>query len=270
MRILKKIFLISLSLILIFNLSGCKDSTDGNTTHHTKFEYHIDQHRIVIDKYIGSDRAVIIPKKIKNRPVEVIASEAFSNSAITHISIPDSVKIIHKNAFAECRQLTEVKFGKGVINIAEKAFYRCTALQKIELPENLKTIGDYAVCECSALKEIYIPKTLSSWGTAVFLDNSALISITFEEGLEKIGGLAVFQNAKSLEKVTIPKSVDYIAPDTFAYCDSLKSIHFMGNAPSKIGNFAFGKPNKKITIYYNKDTSGWNHSWLDGYSLVAY
>ena len=103
----------------------------------------------------------------------------------------------------------------------------------------------------------------------VFFGNHALTSITFEDGLPKIAGSSTFQGAISLETVTIPASVTEISDTAFSACHSLKSVKFMGDAPTVLGYYVFGPSNKEITIYYDPETSGWDTTTLkDDYTLL--
>lgn len=78
---------------------------------------------------------------------EEIVWEAFKDSKIKTITLPDSIKEIGRDAFKNC-----------------------IALESINLPASLEMINSSAFNECSNLKEIIIPDSLTSvdfemWGT---------------------------------------------------------------------------------------------------------
>ena len=81
----------------------------------------------------------------------------------------------------------------------------------------------------------------------------------------------MFAFADSLKEVTIPASVSKIEINPFLNCNSLKTVKFMGDAPTSAEGWPFGYPNKEIIIYYNPETSGWDTTALkDDYTLVPY
>ncbi|MCL2087739.1 MAG: leucine-rich repeat protein [Oscillospiraceae bacterium] len=60
--------------------------------------------------------------ELPNNPeFTTIPEEAFRNSALTHVTIPDSVQTIGQGAFSTSSGLTSVEFGSGVTNIGNGA-----------------------------------------------------------------------------------------------------------------------------------------------------
>ena len=275
---MKKAILISMVLIMIFlSFAGCDNKKDNNKTTvpdsgkvapASDFEYTLRKDGgITISKYIGTDKNVIIPSEIEDRPVTVISS--FSTD-VESVKIPDSVTLIADNAFYCCSSLKEVSFGKELKEIGNQAFFGCISLTEIKLPENLTSIGSEAFACCSYLKKVFIPKSLEVIKDDAFAYDAYLESITFEDGLRAINGNGMFTNAVLLKEVTIPSSVTCIEY-SFIGCISLKTVRFLGDAPAKLSENVFGSPSKEITIYYDKNTSGWDNTVLsEWYNLVAY
>ena len=77
---------------------------------------------VTVGRYSGTATRVKIAEEYNGLPVKKIDAEAFSQTDITYIEIPDSVETIGENAFFECFDLEEVV-----------------------LPDNLKSIGDMAL-----------------------------------------------------------------------------------------------------------------------------
>ena len=62
--------------------------------------------------------SIVLPKTITK-----INSNAFANSGITGISIPDNVTIVYGDAFAYCKNLSTVTIGRKVTEMAQGVFY---------------------------------------------------------------------------------------------------------------------------------------------------
>lgn len=66
------------------------------------------------------------------------------NYNLTNISIPDTVRVIGKEAFKNCYNLKEVILPDGVVEIADGAFEGCRSMQKITLPSSIRKISPTA------------------------------------------------------------------------------------------------------------------------------
>ncbi len=117
-----------------------------------------------LDEYIPDNGIVELPNTIK-----VIGRNAFGNSRkLKSIKIPNSVNHIDEAPFANCSNLNEVIMGDNVESIGRGTFARCTQLRKVKLSSNLKSIGDWTFQRCESLKEITIPKSVTSIGEGTF------------------------------------------------------------------------------------------------------
>ncbi|MDY4490709.1 MAG: leucine-rich repeat domain-containing protein [Candidatus Faecousia sp.] len=94
-------------------------------------------------------------------------------------SIPESVTGIDSNAFAGCKNLTDVIIPEGVTSIANAAFYYCSGLTGITIPEGVTSIGESVFEGCSGLTAITIPGSVTSIDRYAFSRCSSLTSITF-------------------------------------------------------------------------------------------
>lgn len=73
--------------------------------------------------------------------VTEIGESAFSNTAITYITIPSNVKSIKKMAFAGCANLSNVVIENGVESLYDNVFLACSSLKELHLPSSVKYIG---------------------------------------------------------------------------------------------------------------------------------
>lgn len=132
-----------------------------------------------ITKYNGTDTVVVIPSKINGFTVETIGHGAFERSAVTSVTIPDSVTAIHDGAFANCSQLTNISIPNSVTSIGLSAFEHCTSLKSITLPSSLSTIQSYAFYNCENLKTIRIPVSVTSIGNYAFAGCPSSMTVTY-------------------------------------------------------------------------------------------
>ena len=158
-----------------------------------------------ITKYVESDTVVVIPSKINGVTVETIGHGAFERSAVTSVTIPDSVTAILDRAFANCFQLTNISIPNSVTSIGFSAFEHCTSLKSITLPSSLRNISMFLFHNCSQLTTIQIPDSVLS------IQDYA------------------FGNCISLETIHIPVSVTSIGNLAFAGCPSSMTVTYPGS-----------------------------------------
>lgn len=156
-------------------------------------------------KYKGTAADVTIPSRYQGKPVTMIDHAAFHNSAVTSVTIPDSVTAIHDSAFAYCSSLTNISIPNSVTAIGSFAFEGCTKLESITLPSSLLTISEFLFYDCSQLTTIHIPDSVSSIRTYAFY------------------------NCGKLETIRIPVSVTSIGSYAFDDCPSSMTVTYSGS-----------------------------------------
>ena len=130
-------------------------------------------------KYNGAAADVTIPSRYKGKPVTTIGHAAFFNSAVTSVTIPDSVTSISDDAFVNCPQLTNISIPNSVTYIGFFAFGSCTSLKSITLPSSLSSISGALFSGCSQLTTIHIPVSVTSIGNNAFADCPSLMTVTY-------------------------------------------------------------------------------------------
>lgn len=144
------------------------------------FEFILNNTAVVVISYKGTAADVTIPSRYKGKPVTVIDPVAFyNNSAVTSVTIPDSVTAIPDYAFGFCSQLTNISIPNSVTFIGFSAFNSCTSLKSITLPSSLSTIQSYAFYNCGNLKTIRIPVSVTSIGNCAFAGCPSLMTVTY-------------------------------------------------------------------------------------------
>lgn len=130
-------------------------------------------------KYNGAAADVTIPSRYQGKPVTTIGHAAFFNSAVTSVTIPDSVTSISDEAFINCPKLTNISIPNSVTYIGFSAFSSCTSLKSITLPSSLSFISGALFLGCSQLTTIHIPVSVTSIGNNSFADCPSLMTVTY-------------------------------------------------------------------------------------------
>lgn len=169
--------------------------------------------------------------------ITALGVEAFWDSYLTAITLPDGLESIGSRAFYNCASLTAIDIPSSVTSIGEEAFRSCTSLKDVTLPNGLESIGSYAFRDCTSLTAIEIPSSITSIGTSAFNGCTSLAAVTLPEGLQSIG-VAAFRNCSALTSIDIPASVTSIGKSTFDGCTSLAAATLPEGLQS-IGEYAF-------------------------------
>lgn len=125
--------------------------------------------------------------------------------------IPEGVKTIWQNAFAERIHLKSITIPASVTSIVRMPFSDCDSLEEI------KVDADNAIFDsrnnCNAIIESATNTLIAGCGKTVI-----------PEGIETIGDSA-FERVKTLTHVTIPKSVTEIRGYAFERCENLSTVN---------------------------------------------
>ena len=132
-----------------------------------------------ITGYNGTDTVVVIPSKINGVTVETIDHAAFQNSAVTSVTIPDSVTAIHDGAFVNCTSLKSVTLPSSLSSISESLFFGCSQLTTIHIPDFVSSIQSYAFNDCRNLETIRIPVSVTFIGGFAFDGCPSSMTVTY-------------------------------------------------------------------------------------------
>lgn len=211
-------------------------------------------------------------------------------TALTSISLPESLKELPVSAFNGCSKLASVQFSSKLEAIGNTAFSGCTVLASITLPATLKTFGTGIFTNCSSLTSVelpegiteitgsmfsgctkltsvYIPDSVTSIGASAFNKCSSLAEISIPDKVTTIGTSA-FSGCSALTEITLPSRLEGILASTFATCTKLQSI-VIPSSVTLIGNLAFSGCSalEGIEIPYSVESIGVN-AFLNCTSLV--
>lgn len=105
------------------------------------FKFILNNTAVIVISYKGTAADVTIPSCYKGKPVTMIDHAAFhDNSAVTSVTIPDSVT-----------------------SISDAAFYNCGNLETIHIPVSVTFIGSYAFDDCPNLMTVTYPGSKTQW-----------------------------------------------------------------------------------------------------------
>ena len=198
--------------------------------------------------------------------LKTIGDNVFKYSNYKHISLPNSVTQIGKNAFSsskiieisttasigqeafkDCSNLENVLIKEGAIAIDANAFENCTALKDVKLAASLTTIDNYAFKGCTSLKSIVLPDALTSLGKYVFSECNALEKAEFGINITSVPEY-LFQNCSALKDVRLSPKTKTIKGYAFTGCTALQDLHLPPYL-NKIESYAFFRVTSLKNIY---------------------
>lgn len=179
--------------------------------------------------------------------VREIGPKAFMHvKGLKSIIIPSSVRTISPFAFSDT-DIEEVEIQEGVETISEYAFSDTPNLKRIILPKSLSFISDHAF-ENSGLEQIDLPM-VKAVGRYCFKDCVHLKEISLHDGLLALFEGA-FENCRSLESLTLPKTVERIHSYVLNGCASLLEFEVPRNCDSILFPlYKTGNHLKRITVH---------------------
>ena len=222
----------SIILVCLFILSIIKlFNTNIDNTNKTEIEFTYLENSdgsITITGYNGSETNVVIPNKIKNKPVTQIKQAAFKkNSTITEITIPENIVSIESHAFWNCSSLAKVTLSEGLEIIHPYAFMGCRKLTNLSIPTTVYQIGEHAFDGCENL--------FTSENAIIYVDDWAITAETY-----------------NIAEVTLKTSTVGIADRAFESCMNFKHVKIPSTVKS-IGEWAFS--NTRIESVEFEDNS---------------
>ena len=228
----------SVSYLGGYAFSHCKDLKSVTVSHEIEsFGYYIFESSAIAEAQIHASVAECLPKTIKRVTVtggDGISDDAFRDSDVQSVTLPEGLTYVGNFAFCGCTALTDVVLPASVQSIGEGAFSGCTALTNVSLAQ-VQSIDVFAFSGCTALTELDL-SSLDWLGTEAFINCSGITTITTSVELDTIPEGA-FSGCVNLESFDFLEGVRYIGARAFAGCAKLSAINL--GSIRNIGSRAF-------------------------------
>lgn len=196
---MKKIFTIFVTSLLLATISTSNAMAETYIINNG-FRFFVENEKCSIVEYLEEDTDIVIPETLLGNEVRYIYFSAFSNSEITSIQFPETLRGIYMSAFENCVQLENVTIPTKCNTIGNMAFRGCTSLNSVEIKSSISVIGESVFEGCASLESVSLPNNLS-------------------EINEK-----AFKNCSSLKLLEIPRNVNKIADNAFEGCSNLTIV----------------------------------------------
>ena len=125
-------------------------------------------------------KKVVITGRMKK-----LEKEGFAYSGICNIELPETLHIVGKGAFRECKNLKRVVFPESVKKIDKDVFVGCRKLEKVKLPSNIKVIDKNTFMNCPSLREIVLPNKIQIIKSGAF-KNCGFTKLIIPKSVKKI------------------------------------------------------------------------------------
>ena len=164
--------------------------------------------------FYGADiDAVVLPAHTKT-----LGEYVFASAKIDSITLNEGLQSFGEYAFYSNTYITSITVPSSVKNIPAHAFDKCTSLETVTLSEGIESIGDYAFYNMGTnyFYTVTIPASVTNIGNYAFASSGLKNGVVFAENssLKTIGAHA-FEYCR-FTTVTIPKSVTEIGSYAFA------------------------------------------------------
>lgn len=200
-----------------------------------------------------------------------IGRSAFQNcTAMSELTLGDSISSIGEYAFGGCESLVNVVIPDAVSQLSDYSFRNCSSLQSFTIGQNVAQIGSYVWVGCSNLTDITVPANTLKIGDRSFQGCTSLSQLIISDRKEKLSlgsngsksffsdcpldyvyiggkisyntsssyGYSPFYRNTTLRSVVITDEEDTLYDNEFYGCTNLQEVK-LGDGVKQIGNWAF-------------------------------
>ncbi len=271
---LRKILASILSLLTLCSLLTVGVSAADEPLCSGDFCYKVEDGKVTVTEYHGTDTEVTVPATIDNMPVTAVGYYCFDDSDdVVSVTVSEGIETLEDKSFSGMANLQEIILPDSLLTIGNEAFTSCAKLQSFHIPKGVRNIGTHLFYGWNAMESITVspdnkyfsskdgvlynkngtllqlypvgkkdasfavPEGVAYIGATAFFLNENLTNITLPEGLTAIGAGAFF-GCDKLTGITLPDSLMIIADNAFYGCESLTSIS-LGKSLEILGDDVF-------------------------------
>lgn len=217
---MKKILFLAL---IVAAFIGCSKSSDDPKENKIPASYYkLSEDGLTLLKWEDTNTTSLdMQADSKLQKVNTIAANAFRDSKVENITLPNNLKEIGNYAFMNSR-LHTITFNTSSFVTFGQAVFEDTQVVSVKLP-NTKEIPASSFSGCVSLKEVQFGKT-ERIGESAFRGCVALTQINLDNtNLTEIGEKA-FVSCENVEKVILPATIKKIDKMAFYACFRLSTL----------------------------------------------
>lgn len=138
-----------------------------------------------------------------------LSDEAFANSKLTSIKLPESITSLGSGIFKNCTNLKDIILPQGINKISKEMFLNCESLNSIKIPDNVRTIEENSFGNVG-IKKILIDEENGSKSLLLTSDSklNTIHNNAFEKDAWTHDSAATVHSTNVLEVASLPKTLE--------------------------------------------------------------
>ena len=207
---------------------------------------------VVVTGYKGEDVRIRVPETLGGMQVTEVGDEAFYETPVRTVILPEGIVHIGNTAFSGCNQLREMALPESLTSIGAGAFESCYHLLEMSIPDQVTELGGSAFWANFFLSSVKLPASLQTIGEAAFaacvnLEQMSLPDENTAFMLRDDGRVLFSRDGKRLyvyaawqgrERYAVPDGVETVEPFSFQTNPNLVEVSLPDSCKS-LGAMAF-------------------------------
>jgi len=145
-----------------------------------------------------------------------LGSSAFYYTALTTVTLPNSITSMGSNVFKNCTKLESANIPTGINSVPSYTFQNCEKLTSVTMHDDITTVGEYAFDGCKLLPAIALSDQITTISNYAFYNCQSLVLTALPAALKSIGYRA-FYNTKALTaSLTLPETLTTLREEAFS------------------------------------------------------
>ncbi|MGN0570561.1 MAG: leucine-rich repeat domain-containing protein [Candidatus Fimenecus sp.] len=252
-RIRNLFILLSATLALTLLCSAC--SLTGNET---TYKENADGYALYRYESTSTQTVFTVPDTYEGQPVTELMAFCLANSEyLKELHIGANIQTIDVWALTNCPVLEKITVSEDnpYFTAVDGILYTKDMTELICYPNGKTPLVTDSTGAVTGGGTVVLPDSVISIRDNAFYMCSNLYSVTFNEGLQRIGNKA-FLKCGNLQKIELPNTVTDIGSDAFSYCNAVKALEIPASVQS-IGDYAFFSTSsqiEKIIVHKNEES----------------